>query len=120
MLHKGKLIKLIESNDCNGFVSEQLDAAVVAGPAAVAHVWAELLKMVTAGLKPSYQRALAFLLPDCPPGALAKGAGSALWVERCAVAQHPAVSAKIVARLAQDPHPVVRAAAQARLGTGAA
>lgn len=50
---------------------------------------------------------------------LTKRAKSSLWLERCAVAQHAATPAKVVARLVDDPHPVVGAAARWRMAHGA-
>ena len=74
----------------------------------------ELLKQLTAGLKPSYARAFGLLLGDCPVPVLTKCAKSSLWLERCGVAQHASTPAKIVTGLVDDPHPVVSAAARSR------
>jgi hypothetical protein len=69
------------------------------------------LKQLCAGLQPSFARVYGLLLEDCPPAVLTKCATSALWLERCTVAQHPATPAKRLQVLAHDSHASVRGAA---------
>ena len=69
---------------------------------------------------PSVPRLLALLSPWVPVPALAKYFRSTWWVERAAIAIHPATPPATRALLAEDGNAVVRAAARAMAGTAAA
>ena len=69
---------------------------------------------------PSVPRLLALLSPWVPVPALAKYFRSTWWVERAAIAIHPATPPTTRALLAEDGNAVVRAAARAMAGTAAA
>ena len=74
----------------------------------------EFLKKLTGGSKPSYERAHALLLDDCPQAAITKCLKSPLWLERCAVALNPNTPEKAIKALLEDENAIVRAAASAR------
>ena len=86
--------------------------AAFSSPDALSELRAEYLKKLCAGLKPSYERVYGLLLSDCPSTALTKCAKSALWLERCAVAQNPSTPAKLMQALENDSNSVVCGAAQ--------
>jgi predicted DNA-binding WGR domain protein len=86
--------------------------AAFSSPDALSELRAEYLKKLCAGLKPSYERVYGLLLSDCPSTALTKCAKSALWLERCAVAQNPSTPAKLMQALGSDSNSVVCGAAQ--------
>jgi hypothetical protein len=52
------------------------------------------------------------MLPDCPTSVLTKCAKSALWLERCAVAQNLATPVKLLQILEKDSNAAVSAAAK--------
>ncbi len=78
----------------------------------VAELRAEYLKKLCAGLIPSYERVYGLMLPDCPTSVLTKCAKSALWLERCAVAQNLATPVKLLQILEKDSNAIVRDAAK--------
>jgi len=78
----------------------------------VAELRAEYLKKLCAGLIPSYERVCGLMLPDCPTSVLTKCAKSALWLERCAVAQNLATPVKLLQILEKDSNAIVRDAAK--------
>ena len=86
--------------------------AAFSSPDALSELRADYLKKLCAGLKPSYERVYGLLLSDCPSTALTKCAKSALWLERCAVAQNPSTPAKLMQALENDSNSVVCGAAQ--------
>ena len=78
----------------------------------LAQLRADFLKKLCAGLKPSFARVYGLLLPDCPPAVLTKCSKSALWLERCAVAQNSVTPVKLLQVLEKDSDARVRGAAQ--------
>jgi hypothetical protein len=78
----------------------------------LAELRAEYLKKLCAGLIPSYERVYGLMLPDCPTSVLTKCAKSALWLERCAVAQNLATPVKLLQILEKDSNAIVRDAAK--------
>jgi len=86
-------------------------ASAVHSPQQRGALRADYLKQLCAGLQPSFARVYGLLLEDCPPAVLTKCASSVLWLERCAVAQHPTTPAKRLQILALDSHASVRGAA---------
>jgi hypothetical protein len=78
----------------------------------LAELRADFLKKLCAGVIPSYERVYGLMLPDCPTSVLTKCAKSALWLERCAVAQNLATPVKLLQILEKDSNAAVSAAAK--------
>ena len=86
--------------------------SVLQSPEQLSKLRADYLKKLCAGLNPSFSRVYGLLLSDCSPAVLTKCAKSTLWLERCAVAQNPLTSTKLLQVLAKDSNALVAAAAQ--------
>jgi hypothetical protein len=82
---------------------------------ALANLRQKVLKSLTRPATGSYSRLLGFLLPDCPVASLAQAQRSSSWLERCAIALHPATPISTLQQLAGDGITVVRSAAIERL-----
>lgn len=85
--------------------------------AALAKLRSDILRSLTAPGKSSYSRLLGFLLPDCPAASLARAQRSSFWLERCAIALHPATPVSTLNKLAGDGNAIVRSVALERLKT---
>jgi hypothetical protein len=82
---------------------------------ALANLRQEVVKSLTRPATGSYSRLLGFLLPDCPVASLAQAQRSSSWLERCAIALHPATPISTLQQLAGDGITVARSAAIERL-----
>ncbi len=82
---------------------------------ALAALRQEILTSLTGPAIGSYSRLLGFLLPDCPVASLARAQRSSSWLERCAIALHPASPISALQHLAGDGNTMVRSAAVERL-----
>jgi hypothetical protein len=82
---------------------------------ALSNLRQEVVKSLTRPAIGSYSRLLGFLLPDCPVASLAQAQRSSSWLERCAIALHPATPISTLQQLAGDGITMVRSAAIERL-----